>query len=63
MLNGHWPSLDKIKLYNYIKQGKTCNSDFLCSCMAIGKFLSKLKGNFWGSAVSIILALYYKFPF
>ena len=26
--------------------------------LAFAKFLSKLKGNFWGSAVSMILALY-----
>ena len=31
--------------------------------LAFAKFLSKIKGNFWGSAVSMILALYYKFPF
>ena len=27
------------------------------------KLLSKIKGNFWGSAVSMILALYWKYPF
>ena len=27
------------------------------------KFLSRIKGNFWESAVSMILALYWKFPF
>ena len=26
--------------------------------LAFAKFLSKIKGNFWGSAVSMILALY-----
>ena len=31
--------------------------------LAFAKFLSKIKGNFWGSAVSMILALYWKFPF
>ena len=30
--------------------------------LAFAKFLSKIKGNFWGSAVSMILALHYKFP-
>ena len=31
--------------------------------LAFAKFLSKIKGIFWGSAVSMILALYWKFPF
>ena len=31
--------------------------------LAFAKFLSKIKGNFWVIAVSMILALYWKFPF
>ena len=40
---------------------RTCKPDFLWE-LAFAKFLSRIKGNFWWSAVSMILALYYKFP-
>ena len=36
----------------------TVSQDRLPVQLAIAKFLSKIKGNFWGSAVSMILALY-----
>ena len=50
-----------MKFSLYIKLKDYCIKDvqtYFSVQLAFAKFLYKIKGNFWGSAVSMILALY-----
>ena len=53
--NGHCPSYDQEQGLAIVSQDMQTRFSVQ---LAFAKFLSKIKGNIWGSAVSMILALY-----